>query len=86
MLPKKRDHELQSRQEYIEGWGLHLVEGIAVVRLIVAAFLLVFFTCAIWVALWLAWKNTQDAAAVAAVVGCVATLLLVTLQFLQSSL
>lgn len=85
-LPKKRNEELQSRPECIEGWGLHFVEGIAVVRVIVAAFLLIFLICAIWVALRLAWGNTQDAAATAAVVGGIVSALLVTFQILQSSL
>ena len=62
------------------------MEGIAVCRVIVTAFLLIFLVCAIWVVLRFALGNTQDAATAAGVVGTLVAVPLVTFQILQSSL
>jgi len=78
MLPKKKN-ELYSGPELTEGWGLHVVERISIARVILTAFLLMVSTSIVWVALWLFWKNTQDATTVAGVVGAMSSMLLMTL-------
>ncbi|KAF8243852.1 hypothetical protein K440DRAFT_663839 [Wilcoxina mikolae CBS 423.85] len=82
-IPKKLDPPLHSRPEYVDGWGLHVVEGLCVIRMIIAGGFLTVLSLILYGVLLAVWQSRQDAAATAALCAAVLTLLVMVVQFLQ---
>ncbi|KAF8243680.1 hypothetical protein K440DRAFT_36683 [Wilcoxina mikolae CBS 423.85] len=82
-IPKKLDPPLHSKPEYVDGWGLHVVEGLCVIRMIIAGGFVVVLSLVLYGVLLVVWQSRQDAAATAAFYAAVLTLLLMVVQLLQ---
>jgi hypothetical protein len=82
-IPKKLDPPLQPQPGYVDGWGLHVVEGLSVLRLYMAGGFCTILCLILYIALLVAWKSRQDAAATAGLCFAILGLLLMGVQLRQ---
>ena len=82
-IPKKKDSEITPEDG--DGWGLHIVEGIAMVRVVVWAMITVVVTIVLWAILWLIEKDSQTVGTVVQGVGVLFSVLLFSLQLSVSA-